>query len=179
MSRSQFVRNTLTAIQMQIHSSRSGQASSVDLPHDDSSSFRGTGSDGTATITSRSKRSASITSWKSISRDAFPSSPTTTSPSTQSSSPNPNSSTESVQFPPGGEDKVRSSSTSSMVYGRNWESEMETLLKVNNLCHSIKSRLILIQGNVQRNQESANFTTSRYRVGCSELNVFEPWWNQP
>lgn len=107
MSRNQFVRNTLAAIQTQLQPTAGAQVSSSDLSHDDSSSIRGSGSDGTETI-SRSKRSNSITSWNSISRDAVLSSP--------GPSGIPNGSTPSVH--------------STSVYGRNWENDMEALLKV-------------------------------------------------
>ncbi|EGO25829.1 hypothetical protein SERLADRAFT_448749 [Serpula lacrymans var. lacrymans S7.9] len=132
MSRSQFVRNTMTAIQMQLQPNRF--ASSTDLTWDDSSSSRGTGSDGTETMSiTRSKRSGSITSWNSISKDTIISSagmslatPSGTTPSS-TAQPSMNSSTTSVQFPTVAEFK---SSQPSMVYDRNWEIDMESTLKV-------------------------------------------------
>jgi PH/SEC7 domain-containing protein len=128
MSRNQFVRNTLTAIQMQLPGPT--PASTSDLTYDDYGSIRGsTNTDGTETIksTGRSKRSGSITSWKSMSRDAI-----MTSPAAASSS-NLNGSTVSIQATHGPETKPNNSSSSSVVYGRNWEHEMESLLKVSGL----------------------------------------------
>ncbi|KAG1854778.1 Sec7 domain-containing protein [Suillus tomentosus] len=69
MSRNQFVRNTIMAIQTQTHPSRYG--SSPDL-NDDNTSGLLTASDGTETQSlARSKRSGSIASWNSISKDTF------------------------------------------------------------------------------------------------------------
>lgn len=128
MSRNQFVRNTLTAIQMQLPGPTPALAS--DLTYDDYGSLRGGAStDGAETIksTGRSKRSGSITSWKSMSRDAIMTSPAAVSTS------NLNGSSASVQVTPGHEAKPNNSSSSSVVYGRNWESEMENLLKASTL----------------------------------------------
>ncbi|KAF8274419.1 Sec7 domain-containing protein [Lactarius quietus] len=76
MSRAQFVRNTLFTIQIQLQPNRSVQGSTSDLVQSDrdADSIRGPGSDGsdigTSTLRSQAKRSDSITSWNSISRDA-------------------------------------------------------------------------------------------------------------
>lgn len=125
MSRSQFVRNTMTAIQMQVHPSRYG--STTELDHEDSSSGAGTGSEGTETQSlARSKRSGSIASWNSISKETFTSSGTISSvhPSAQ---PSQNSSTTSFQHSPGYESKLPNSH---VIFDRSWEMEMEGLLKV-------------------------------------------------
>ncbi|KAH7914138.1 hypothetical protein BJ138DRAFT_1000880 [Hygrophoropsis aurantiaca] len=123
MSRSQFVRNTMTAINMQLHPNM--YASSTDLNHDDNSSGPGTGSDGTETMSlaTRSKRSGSITSWNSISKETFMS-----SAGVSSVQPSLNSSTTSVQLSTGQESKS-GSGPSSVVYDRSWEIDMEGLLK--------------------------------------------------
>ena len=68
MSKGQFVRNTLATIRMQLQPSRSVQGSSSDLTWEDAGSVRG-GSDAGDTVKSRPKRSDSITSWNSITRD--------------------------------------------------------------------------------------------------------------
>lgn len=134
MSRSQFVRNTLTAVQTQLQPSSACPPSSYDLADDGSANARGTGSEtGTPADTIlRSKRSDSITSWNSISRDTFMSSPNSlaTTHITTPGSHNPNGSTSSVQMSPSPLVQDQKSPASSMVYGRSWEIEMETLLKV-------------------------------------------------
>lgn len=146
MSRSQFVRNTLAAIQMQLQpssNSNSPQASSPDVYEDSGSlrSFPTTGSgqgsaagsegSGMDTIV-RSKRSDSITSWNSISRDTILSSPALSLATTQATTPTiGNDSTPSVQN--AGDLKASTNSiptSSTPVYGRVWEANMENLLKV-------------------------------------------------
>ncbi|KAF8893380.1 hypothetical protein BD779DRAFT_1046084 [Infundibulicybe gibba] len=138
MSRNQFVRNTLTTIQIQLQPTPPGQISSSDLTYDDcSSSLRGTGSDGTETL-SRSKRSDSIASWNSVSRDAIMASPP---PQNHASPPDPqpsNGSTPSIQISTGHEYRPPSRN---LVYGRGWESDMEALLK--EMYNAIKSQQIL------------------------------------
>ena len=129
MSRSQFVRNTLTAIQMQIRPNTVGRPSTPDLTYDDGSSIRGVGSDGSehggsgSTLRSRGKRSGSVTSWNSISRDIV-NTPATT-PNSGTSQTQLNGSTCSIQEP-----RIKNPSVGSVVYGRNFDSEMESLLKV-------------------------------------------------
>jgi Sec7-like guanine-nucleotide exchange factor len=113
MSRSQFARNTLTAIQMQLQPTPA-QSSMSDLTQD-SASLRAETIESTPPA-SRSKRSDSITSWHSISREAIVSSPAA------------NGSTPSVQISAAGHEPR--SSVSSIVYGRLWENDMESLLKV-------------------------------------------------
>jgi len=104
MSRSQFVRNTMTAIQTQFQSSPSPP------PDDDGASSVHRGSDETETMT-RSKRSDSITSWNSLSREAILAAQGT------------NGSTPSVQV-------SNDTSQRSTPLGKAWEADMETLLKV-------------------------------------------------
>lgn len=128
MSRSQFVRNTLAAIQTQLNPAS-------ELRHDDGYRVRGPGSDGQETISiGRSKRSASITSWNSISRDmvmstsgvSLPTSSTTQVAShTPGEQPSVNGSSISVYEP-----KPQNSSATSVVYNRSWEIDMENMLKV-------------------------------------------------
>lgn len=121
MSRTQFVRNTLTAIQMQLKPTRS---SATDLTHD-SNSVRGAPAEFVESTSpaSRSKRSDSITSWHSIARDGA---------TVTMSSPAANGSTPSVQISAAGHE--HHSSVSSIVFGRGWESDMESLLKVRLKC---------------------------------------------
>ena len=127
MSRSQFVRNTMTAIQMQTHPSRYG--SSTDL-NDDNSSGPLTSSDGTETQSlARSKRSGSIASWNSISKDTFLSSPVVSS-AVSTAQPSLNSSTTSFQHSSGPESKPPSTTPPTVAFDRNWEMDMESLLKV-------------------------------------------------
>ncbi|KAG5219584.1 PH and SEC7 domain-containing protein [Salix suchowensis] len=114
MSRSQFVRNTLGTIQMQLQPPE--QLSTSDLSYDDSgSSMRGSDADTIA----RTKRSDSITSWNSVSKEAA----MAASPEHHS-----NGSTPSVQV------ALHSSQQRApdvgSVYGRTWEADMENLLKV-------------------------------------------------
>lgn len=119
MSRNQFVRNTLTAIQMQLQPTPPAEISTSDLTYDDCSSSVRTGSDGTETIT-RSKRSDSITSWNSVSREG------TISPGKTLVPQDRNGSTPSVQVSAAQENRPRFNP----VYGRGWENDMESLLKV-------------------------------------------------
>ncbi|KAJ7084372.1 hypothetical protein B0H15DRAFT_393041 [Mycena belliarum] len=123
MSRTQFVRNTLTAIQMQLRPS-TPQSSATDLTHDP-----GTPSESTDSTPVLSKRSDSITSWHSVSRDAV-------SPYV---SPPTNGSTPSVQISAVGHE--HRASVSSIVYGRGWENDMENLLK--EMYNAVKSQQIL------------------------------------
>lgn len=122
MSKNQFVRNTITAIQMQVQPS---EISSPDTPEGSGLNKPLPEFDGSETIksTARSKRSASITSWKSISKDTIVSSPQTGNSSL-------NGSTISVQATSSQDSKSNNASTTLMIYGRAWEIEMESLLKV-------------------------------------------------
>jgi len=129
MSRTQFVRNTMTAIQMQLHPTR--YASTTDLDLDDTSSGPGTNSDGTETQSvARSKRSGSIASWNSISRDTFVSSGAMSSTGLSVVQRSLNSSTTSFQHSPAVESKSLGTGHLQVVYDRSWEAEMEGLLKV-------------------------------------------------
>jgi hypothetical protein len=140
MSRSQFVRNTMTAIQMQNHPSRYG--SSPDLDDDNSSGPMTTTSDSTETQSlARSKRSGSIASWNSISKDTFMSSPAVSS-AVSTAQPSLNSSTTSFQHSSGPESKPPSTAPSSVTFDRSWEIDMEGLLKVANLW-CLESSLLL------------------------------------
>ncbi|KAF9071686.1 hypothetical protein BDP27DRAFT_1446168 [Rhodocollybia butyracea] len=159
MTRSQFVRNTLAAIQMQLQPSATSTPPQVvpPDPYEDSGSLRsfpvtgnGQGSSpnsytaaadgsGMDTIT-RSKRSDSITSWNSISRDTILSSPALSFATTQATTPNVDN--DSVA------DLKSSTMSSSMVYGRVWEANMENLLK--EMYSAIKSQQILQPSNTGR-----------------------------
>ncbi|GJJ06521.1 hypothetical protein Clacol_000713 [Clathrus columnatus] len=141
MSRNQFVRNTLQAVQMQTRQPpNSARASTPDLMYDDASSMhaRSDGSDiGGSTLKSRSKRSSSVHSWTSISRETLPPSQLASplGPSSQ------NASSISVQTSTSGsisaamEPKIRSAgsqyngSLTSIPYGRGWDIEMENILR--------------------------------------------------
>ncbi len=142
----------MTTIQLQLQPS--GMASSTDLTHDDWSSVRGGSEHGDVpgnTIRARGKRSDSITSWSSVTREALvPSSGTLVNSSGQltlasdpagSSSANQSSvsvgassnfeskqSQEANVPPPAATTSV--SAPSAIVYDRNWESEIESMLKV-------------------------------------------------
>ncbi|GAW00510.1 sec7-like domain belongs to guanine nucleotide exchange factors [Lentinula edodes] len=145
MSRSQFVRNTLAAIQMQLQpsSSTSPKASSPDV-YDESGSLRNfplPGSDQSSNSSSvavsegseldtitRSKRSDSITSWNSISRDTILSSPALSLATSQATTPIvENDCTPNISDL---QSSTTSMASSNIVYGRAWEAGMENLLKV-------------------------------------------------
>ena len=113
MSRNQFVRNTLSAIQMQLHPN----GSNSDF---DSSSGR-QGSDYTGSTPARGvKRSDSMTSWSSLSKDAV-------SGLSQNLSPHVNESTASFQAV---SNDQKENGGATPLYDRNWENEMENILKV-------------------------------------------------
>lgn len=131
MSRTQFVRNTLAAIQTQIRPAAGlARASTPDLTHDDSSSVRGVGSDGSdtggSTLRSRPKRSGSVNSWNSVTRDLL---------NTPGSTPGVSLNSSGVQVSINGsntsvhEPRIKNTITPA-VYGRNFDSDMESLLKV-------------------------------------------------
>lgn len=166
MSRSQFVRNTMTAIQMQLQPS--GMASSTDLSYDDWSSVRA-GSEGGEgpgnTVRARAKRSDSITSWNSVTREALvPSSGTLVNSSGQltlasepASSSSANQSSVSVGASSNQESKqsqdanpppsaasasapaaIPGPAASTVTFDRSWEVEMENLLKVRALRDALR-----------------------------------------
>jgi PH/SEC7 domain-containing protein len=113
MSRNQFVRNTLSAIQMQVHPN----GSNSDF---DSSSGR-QGSDHMGGTPGRKvKRSDSMTSWNSVSRDPV-------TGLSQTLSPQVNESTSSFQAV---SIDQRESGRATPLYDRRWEIEMEVALKV-------------------------------------------------
>lgn len=153
MSRNQFIRNTMTTIQLQLQPS--GMASSTDLTYDDWSSVRGGSEHGDVpgnTVRARAKRSDSITSWNSVTREALvPSSgtlvnssgqltlastdPTGSSSANQSSvsvgaSSNPDGKQSQEANPPPPPAINSASAPSAIVYDRNWETEIENMLKV-------------------------------------------------
>lgn len=113
MSRSQFVRNTMTAIQAQFPSTNTydqdGNSSRNVLPED-------------TEIVGRSKRSDSIASWNSVSRDVVTS---------LSSSPSINRTSEISETRSTTAYGVDTKSINTpQLYNRAWENEMENLLKV-------------------------------------------------
>lgn len=132
MSRNQFVRNTLTAVRTQLQPNTIAQGSSTDLISEDSNqSIRGVSSEHTDKY--RSKRSDSITSWNSVSRDTVLSSPAFSIASTQVTTPGESSNdihAQDIKLP-----------TPSIMYGRGWEADMESLLK--EMYNAIKSNQIL------------------------------------
>lgn len=136
MSRSQFVRNTLSAIQMQLHPERYNNASTPDLTSDDSSSVRALGADGSVRVVRGPKRSGSIASWSSVTKDLAgaqgDSDGTVTTPAEETPPQSGMaSSTSSLQPVSAREPKSpQRSPSSSTVYDRNWENEMENMLKV-------------------------------------------------
>ena len=151
MSRNQFVRNTLSAIQMQLHPN----GSNSDF---DSSSGR-QGSDYTGSTPARKmKRSDSMTSWSSLSKDAVSGLP-------QTLSPHVNESTASFQAV---SNDQKESGSATPLYDRNWENEMETTLKVSSaMLRPLVLRLSGIVGNVCSHQEPAGAATS----GCFRANI--------
>ena len=114
MSRNQFVRNTLSAIQMQVHPNGSNS------DFDSSSGRQGSDHIG-GTPGKRIKRSDSMTSWSSLSRDNVPG-------LSQTLSPQVNDSTSSF-LAVSNDQKENGGST--VLYDRNWENDMEAMLKVN------------------------------------------------
>jgi len=122
MSKSQFVRNTITAIQMQLQPNSAAQLSTSDLTRDDSSSLRGGGSDETEMPST--KRSDSITSWNSLTREAAIIA-MASGTALNGSSLDANGSSPSIQNA-GGQEQNRQ-------HSRAWEADMENLLKVLNI----------------------------------------------
>ncbi|TDL24175.1 hypothetical protein BD410DRAFT_820374 [Rickenella mellea] len=143
MSRNQFVRNTLAAVQSQVRPPTSlARASTPELTHDDGSSIRGLGSDGSdggastlSTLRTRPKRSGSMNSWNSGTYDIISSPNKGTTSSSQSSSTGPQVTVNDV------EPRARTTSMNSALYGRNFDAEMETLLK--DMYTAIKGQQIL------------------------------------
>ncbi|TFK74047.1 hypothetical protein BDN72DRAFT_956116 [Pluteus cervinus] len=137
MSRSQFVKNTMTAIQMQINPLSPAQASTTELAFDDAS-VRGPYPD--IIEPTRSKRSDSITSWNSVSRDSVMTASHNRTPEATTS--NNNGSTTSLQISGAPEQRRRSVvAVPNVTYGRAWEGDMEILLK--EMYNAVKSQQIL------------------------------------
>ncbi|KAI0320783.1 hypothetical protein OF83DRAFT_498953 [Amylostereum chailletii] len=166
MSKNQFVRNTLSTIQMQLQPTRS-TGSTSDLGYDDMSSTRSPSSDAGDTVRSRPKRSDSITSWNSITRDMVIANlgQSLGGSNAQGSAGSSgilvkNDSTISVSNTnsSNAESKMPSTLVSSITYDRNWESDMESLLK--DMYSAIKnqqvlqplSSVVLNQGPLMRNR---------------------------
>ncbi|KAJ3724450.1 hypothetical protein C8R42DRAFT_604370 [Lentinula raphanica] len=169
MSRNQFVRNTLAAVQMQLQppsNSTSPQTSSPDI-YDEAGSLRsfpltpsGQYSNSSSAAVSegseldtitRSKRSDSITSWNSISRDAVLSSPALSLATTQATTPIVEN-----DCTPNNADLHSSTTSSNIVYGRAWEANMESLLK--EMYNAIKSQQILQPLNTSRSSMSSSLS---------------------
>lgn len=133
MSRNQFVRNTLDAIQEQIRPTAStAYLSQTDLTYDDSgNSVRGgvACSDGTE-IMAKPKRSDSITSWNSVSREGIVCAISTGGKPTANDQVvlhQANGSTPSVAISAGDTMKKNAANP---LYKKGWEFDMEALLKV-------------------------------------------------
>ena len=127
MSRSQFVRNTMSTIQMQRQPTSAARLSSSDLTYDDcSSSVRGSGTDETE-VRTRTKRSDSITSWNSLSREVVISL-SKTNQSNLLGANLPNGSSPSIHV------------SVDHAHGRAWENDMESLLKVDFIIFMVKKR---------------------------------------
>ena len=146
MSRNQFVRNTLSAIQMQVHPN----GSNSDF---DSSSGR-QGSDHTGgTPGKRIKRSDSMTSWSSLSRDGVPG-------LSQTLSPQVNDSTSSF-LAVSNDQKENGGAT--VLYDRNWENDMEAMLKVSRIVMGPPvPKLNETIGNVYGHKKPASPATAGY-----------------
>ncbi|EFI28119.1 Sec7 domain GEF [Coprinopsis cinerea okayama7 len=127
MSRNQFVRNTITAIQTQTNPSAAPTPSQSET-YDDCSLPTASSED--SEVLTRTKRSDSITSWDSVSHEV----PTT--PVNGSTAVLPNGSTPSFHITNGHE-----TGASGPSYGRSWEIEMESLLK--EMYNAIKNQQIL------------------------------------
>lgn len=168
MSKSQFVRNTITAIQMQLQPNSSEQVLTSDHIRDDGSSLRGGGSD--ETEIPHSKRSDSVASWNSLPHEAA------LLTTISASAPNgaaleENGPTGSSHFVNGREQNI------SRQRGRAWESDMESLLKVclvSFFCdYDLTCNFI---GNVQCYQESTDTATYQLKHGSFFHVLAEPWW---
>lgn len=172
MSRGQFVRNTLFTIQMQLRPNRSALGSSSDLVNSerDGDSVRGPGDEGgDVPVRSQAKRSDSITSWNSITRDAALANLFVASPAVGNTAPLPNDSTASVPASTTSATEAKTPSTlvSSVIFDRNWESDMESLLKVRCTLTSYQLDLMSSAGYVQCHQDSAGSTATQ----CTNVNL--------
>ena len=146
MSRNQFVRNTLSAIQMQVHPNGSNSDFDSSSGRQGSDHISGTPGKGI-------KRSDSMTSWSSLSRETVPR-------LSQTLSPQVNESTASFLAV---SNDQRENGGATVLYDRNWENDMESMLKV---CHTtmrpLVSRLNESVGNVHRHQKPTSAATARY-----------------
>lgn len=180
MSRGQFVRNTLAAIQMQLHQQ---PGSTSDLGNDDWSSVRGGSDVGDGAPNGRTiKRSDSLTSWSSVTREAFvsnlalraPSTGQLTTGSTDTSSNTPshtplNDSALSVAS--SSREPKSSDNGSPVVYDRNWESEMESMLKVSSLTPNFRTLTdYACPGNIHFGQDSADLAADGQHDAGALLN---------
>lgn len=137
MSKNQFIRNTLAVINAQIKPD-TPRSSTPELAPDDpngSTDFVEIGPvDSTGQVPkTREKRSGSVNSWRSGSKDTLTTVPSAYQSSTQLSAPAHSfSPTASFSSSPGRiiGHKASQNSISSIVYGRNWENDVENLLKV-------------------------------------------------
>ena len=183
MSRSQFVRNTLATIQLQLQ-----PGSSSDLTYDDWSSVRAGSDVSDGPVVRTIKRSDSMTSWSSVTREAFvsnlgsraASSGQLTSASTDTSGTQPvtpvNESALSVASVR--EAKSPESVSSPVVYDRNWEGEMESMLKVSvwnrYLCPFLMDN---ITGDIQRRQGPTDSPAHRkYDAGANVHFISRSTW---
>ena len=196
----------MSTIQLQLQPS--GMASSTDLTYDDWSSVKAGSEPGdypSTTVRARAKRSDSITSWNSVTREALPpssgtlvnsSGQLTLASSDPIGSPSANQSSVSVgassnadgkqsleasALPPPTGATPASSSTSGIVFDRSWEVEIENMLKVRNRSYSGGICALMGQtsaGDLQCSQGSADSATHRQHASSSVLDVIaEPPWD--
>ncbi|KAF8625419.1 hypothetical protein AX15_005382 [Amanita polypyramis BW_CC] len=151
MSRSQFVRNTLTAILAQFTST---QGVISDGQDDHNSSTRNAPVENTEVV-GRSKRSDSITSWNSVSRDVVMSLPL---PSATYNSPEIATINENIPTSTNVGDMDVKSVNISQFYNRAWENEMENVLKE-------------MYGAIRAQQILQPFNTSTMRLAASPSNA--------
>ncbi|KAG6842087.1 hypothetical protein C0991_002741 [Blastosporella zonata] len=153
MSRNQFVRNTLTAIQMSLLPTPSTDLSVSDFTNDDCSSVRGPPQDGSEPPI-RAKRSDSITSWNSVSRDGV-----------MNLQKEANGSTPSVQV----STPYESRTSLNPAYGHRWENDMESLLKASFLFLRSTGSNSSIDGRVS---PSPSFATSTHEAMYGSSSSF-------
>ena len=125
---------------------------------------------------SQAKRSDSITSWNSITRDAALANLFVASPAVGNTAALPNDSTASVPASTTSATEVKTPSTlvSSVIFDRNWESDMESLLKVRYTLISYQLNFMVLAGYVQCHQESASSTTTRCTIVNLIINSYWP-----
>lgn len=154
MSRTQFVRNTMSAVmperkQTLLESEASLQSTNPDTHTEQPSTSRTPNGDAEQASghVPRSKRSGSIQSWKSGSRDQIvPGAPLVSTPTSgiipnDSSSSLPTGSAEQPSIPASSSDPVSNQTHSTWTTGKSWEMEVETVLK--DIYNAIKSQQIL------------------------------------